>query len=271
MQMASPGFRLIGQLLLCMAHGTRGDADVRRLHGDVVLMEKPRFARPDGAVLPSASVSGTPKPLLLYLPGLDGSGGGGAIQWPRLSVSFEIWNLIIPPHDRSSFDALCAQTEAFLREQHAGDGRPALLVGESSGAVLALGVALREPDLVYGLCIVNPATGYHRSPILPKLASVIPHLPSALYDNVPGFFAPLLGKPGWLPPLLPDGSTPPARTRQPSARFHGVIKRSFGALVVSTAVRLESGSRGAARRGSVRFGSAAPICRRSRGARHSSA
>ena len=105
------------------------------------------------------------KPLLLYLPGLDGSGGGGAIQWRRLRVSFEIWALHLPPGDRSTFAVLCKTTEDFLRRnvapkvERAGANRPALLVGESSGAVLALGVGLRAPELVFALCIVNPATG----------------------------------------------------------------------------------------------------------------
>ena len=190
----------------------------------------------------SNATSGT-KPLLLYLPGLDGSGGGGAIQWRRLRVSFEIWALHLPPGDRSTFAALCKTTEDFLRRkvaprvEGAGANRPALLVGESSGAVLALGVGLRAPELVFALCIVNPATGYHRSAVLPRLASLVPHLPTALYENVPGFFAPLLGKPGWLPPLLPADAAPPARARPASPLETLRVSRALAAVLPAETLR----------------------------------
>ena len=56
--------------------------------------------------------------------------------------------------------------QRWLSARDAGEGgRPALLVGESSGGVLALGVALRHPSSVSALALVNPATSYEGSPM----------------------------------------------------------------------------------------------------------
>ena len=96
--------------------------------------------------------------MLLFLPGIDGTGSAGATQWPRLASSFEVHALSFAPADRSSFGDVLSGCEAFLGDTAAGRGT--LLVGESTGAVAALGLAYRAPDAVDGLCLVNPATGY---------------------------------------------------------------------------------------------------------------
>ena len=120
------------------------------------------------------------KPLLLFLPGIDGSGLAGASQWPRLRADFSIHALRIPPDDRTSFDAQVDFVERWLVERSAGDRRDALLVGESAGAVLALGVAFRAPSRVSALCLVNPATSFASSPMA-LVAPLLPLLPAALY------------------------------------------------------------------------------------------
>ena len=42
-------------------------------------------------------------PLLLFLPGIDGTGGAGATQWPRLAPLFECHAMSVSVDDRSSF------------------------------------------------------------------------------------------------------------------------------------------------------------------------
>ena len=265
------------------------------------------FSRPTsplGSPPSPPNTNATKKPLLLFLPGLDGSGRSGSTQWPRLSAEFDVWRLSIPSEDRSTFEQLCEQVgsarhlfsltlsrlafsrlvfsrldcsrrvfsrlvfsrpvcsrpvfsrpvfsrpvlsrcrpfvffsrtrirsfaqacspppipapphlspyesdwrlsfqvEAFLRAHGASGRRPALLVGESSGAVFALGVALREPQLVWGLCLINPGTGYIRS-YISALAPLLPSLPKPLYESLPRLGSMFIGKPNWLRPLIED-------------------------------------------------------------------
>eukprot|EP00965_Chrysotila_dentata_P215915 6189068-Pleurochrysis_carterae.AAC.1 len=100
-----------------------------------------------------ARKSDSSKPLLLYLPGIDGTGMSGKTQWPRLSHDFDIWCLGLSPEDRSSHVQLITSVEEFVVEQtgleqqnSASDGdrmsrapadtkdkRQVLLLGESAG------------------------------------------------------------------------------------------------------------------------------------------
>ena len=138
-------------------------------------------------------------PLLLFLPGIDGSGLAGTTQWPRLGSTFEIRALSLSADDRSTFDALCSHCSAFLAT--AAKGRGCLLVGESTGAVVALGVALRSPSLIDGMCLINPATSYSGS-ALSVVAPLLPRLPQALYRTTPLLVTPLFGKPDWFRPIV---------------------------------------------------------------------
>lgn len=57
--------------------------------------------------------------------------------------------------------------------------RPVYVLGESFGAVLALAVAARRPDLVDRLVLVNPATAFQRS-VWPRLGPLLPRVPKVL-------------------------------------------------------------------------------------------
>ena len=54
--------------------------------------------------------------------------------------------------------------------------RPAYLLGESFGGVLALAVAQARPDLVDRVVLVNPATSFPRS-VWPALGPLLPSVP----------------------------------------------------------------------------------------------
>jgi pimeloyl-ACP methyl ester carboxylesterase len=140
-----------------------------------------------------------PAPLLLYLPGIDGSGLSGGTQWGRLSSELTIEALSLTPADRSTFDQLVRSICGYIAGMD--PPRRVLLCGESTGAVFALGVALAQPRLVSALCLINPGTAYDGSP-LSMVAPLLPRLPLQLYSISPSLVTPLLGKPGWFNPLV---------------------------------------------------------------------
>jgi pimeloyl-ACP methyl ester carboxylesterase len=182
-------------------------------------------------------------PLLLFLPGIDGTGGAGATQWPRLSDLFEVHSMSLSTDDRSSFDECVDACVSFL---DARPSRSALLVGESTGAVLALGVALRAPPTCAGLCLLNPATSY-TSTALSAFAPLLPLLPRQLYDATPALVAPLFGKANWFrtivrtPPPTPTPLLPlPSDILAASAALAEILPP--GALAHRLSAHLQDGS-----------------------------
>ena len=171
----------------------------------------------------------TTRPLLLFLPGIDGAGLAGASQWPRLRAEFSIHALRIPPQDRTSFDAQVTFVERWLAERGAGDQRDAMLVGESAGAVLALGVALRAPERVSTLCLVNPATSFARSPMA-LVAPLLPRIPRQLYEATPAFITPIFGRPSWAAPILGEAA-PPRTASLPAPEQMLRASRALAALL----------------------------------------
>ena len=160
------------------------------------------------------------KPLMLYVPGLDGTGFAASPQFDRLERSFDLKAMHVPPTDRSDFETLVETIATFLEEETArreaaGEKpRPAsspangkkkkfrrdgsvYLLGESMGGLLSLGVALRRPDLVDRLVLVNPASSFDRSP-WPSVGLLLPSLPEEIYGGVPYALAPVLFEPAAL-------------------------------------------------------------------------
>lgn len=91
-------------------------------------------------------------PPLLYLPGLDGTGRMLNRQ-RRLFDDFDV-RCVDFPHDRlASYEELADMgTDALVRN---AAGRPAVLLAESFGGAVALTLALRRPDLIERLFLVN--------------------------------------------------------------------------------------------------------------------
>ncbi|XP_031384301.1 acyltransferase-like protein At3g26840, chloroplastic isoform X2 [Punica granatum] len=116
-------------------------------------------------------------PLLLYLPGIDGTGAGLASQHKKLGKIFDVWCLHIPVMDRTPFTGLVKMIEKTVKsESHNSPNRPIYLVGESLGACLALAVAACNPDLDLVLILANPATSFNASQIQPliPLLEIVP-------------------------------------------------------------------------------------------------
>lgn len=127
------------------------------------------------------------KPILLFLPGIEGSGYSVHRQVPGLAEDFDFRWLSVPPEDRTSFDNLAALVAEYVEAEHAATNRSVYLAGESFGGVLALTVACNAstpPAGLAGLVLINPATAVTRSwpSNLPGLLDGIASLPDGVSD-----------------------------------------------------------------------------------------
>lgn len=135
-------------------------------------------------------------PILIYLPGLDGTGITGLRQFPNLADAFDLRALVLPFSDRTSFHELVDIVKDYVEEiahQDAG-GRPVYLAGESFGALLALIVAHHCKNTVDRLVLINPATSLEDA-FVSILAQVIPSLPGDAGPFLPAAMAPVFGNP----------------------------------------------------------------------------
>lgn len=155
----------------------------------------PSFDKPYVADLPEGIETDT-LPVMLYLPGEDGTGLTASRQFPSLAQSFDFEALTIPATDRTDFDGLVDLVKDYIvNSLHPrADGRPVYLMGESFGSLLALVVAKECKDYVDRVVLVNPATSYKDS-ILPTIAPLLPQLPNEAYSLLPFAIAPLVGNP----------------------------------------------------------------------------
>ncbi|KAL0649841.1 hypothetical protein Bca4012_092532 [Brassica carinata] len=102
-------------------------------------------------------------PLLLYVPGIDGTGLGLIRHHRRLGEIFDIWCLHFPVSDRTPSRDIVKLIERTVR-YHRFPNWPIYIVGESIGACLALDVAASNPDINLVLILANP--GYPLATIL---------------------------------------------------------------------------------------------------------
>lgn len=135
-------------------------------------------------------------PLMVYLPGIDGTGLAAQRQFESILARFDLCTLVTPPEDRTDFSALVQIVVNFLKEEvpiHPPT-KPIYLLGESFGGVLALAVAAEAPHLVDRLVLVNPATSFEES-LWSLLGPLLPQIPSQAYQALPIALAPVLGNP----------------------------------------------------------------------------
>ena len=183
-------------------------------HGAATALGAVRFARPllesgyKPAVLEHREGDIDSKPLLLYLPGFDGTLVAPFIQFPELGTEFDLWGMEVPMDDRSTFEELkeivIHHIEEIMRGEDDGrmGNRPLYLMGESFGGTLALEVsrALRSAGALNlrGLILVNPATCYDRSALVEQ-GPIVADLPFLRYP---------LGVVGLLPLFTDEYSLP---------------------------------------------------------------
>jgi pimeloyl-ACP methyl ester carboxylesterase len=121
-----------------------------------------------------AAQHGEDKPIVLYLPGLDGFGISADLQFDDLSRTFELWRMSVKIEDTTSFGDLSRTVCHFIEQvsTSTGTNRPVYVVAESFGGLLAPAVALQlekkhqrkgTENPLKGLTLVNPATSFDES------------------------------------------------------------------------------------------------------------
>jgi len=127
-----------------------------------------------------APTSGSNGQLLCFVPGLDGTSASPFVQWPPMAeagYNIRVYNARDQPV-AESFDAEVERIVDFLRN---AKSQNTLLMGESYGAVVAAAVALREPALVGGLVLVNPASAFSQMPSLQADAETLSRVPEVFF------------------------------------------------------------------------------------------
>lgn len=179
---------------------SKSNVDYGRSETSTLFMSSVKFVSPllaDG-FLPSVKSyeTGEIKPILLYLPGFDGTLLAPFLQFPELGRTFDVRGMNVDMSDRSTFEELRETVIQYILKISSGNDEflpsqskmpiPIYLMGESFGGILASSVALKlqkeysNSVNLCGLTLVNPATSYLRSQ-LAKLGPPVYQLPSLLY------------------------------------------------------------------------------------------
>ncbi|XP_010245387.2 PREDICTED: acyltransferase-like protein At1g54570, chloroplastic [Nelumbo nucifera] len=168
-------------------------------------------------------------PVLLFLPGTDGTGLGLLLHQKPLGKVFEVRCLHIPVYDRTSFEGLVKFVEDAVRLESAlSPNKPIYLVGDSLGGCLALAVAARNPTIDLVLVLVNPATSFGKSQLQPLLP-VLEALPDVLHITVPYLLSFIMGDPVKMAMANVDDRLPPAQTlEQLSGNLTALLPRLSG-------------------------------------------
>ena len=131
-------------------------------------------------------------PLLIYVPGLDGTGQLFFKQTPLLARSHRVVTFRSREHGRFTYEDLADDLAAIIQEL--GEER-ATILGESFGGTVALNFALRHPRMVERLVVINSFPRFRKRfnvRLAVKLASGLPFrllLPVRRAANVLGLLA----------------------------------------------------------------------------------
>ncbi len=123
-------------------------------------------------------------PLLIYLPGMDGTGQLLRSQIPSLQRSFDIRRLSIPVDDLTDWDGLVQKIVELIETELSADihRRAVYLCGESFGGCLALKLAVAAPKLWDRLILVNPASSFRQRRWMRWATYFTDILPANLYS-----------------------------------------------------------------------------------------
>ncbi|MEH1771966.1 alpha/beta fold hydrolase [Nostoc sp.] len=122
-------------------------------------------------------------PLLVYLPGMDGTGQLLRSQTVGLEAGFDVRSLAIPRKDLNTWDVLTKSVLDLIdAELEKSPNRPVYLCGESFGGCLAMKVAIQTPHLFRRIILINPASSFRLRPWLSWASQLTYLVPSGLYD-----------------------------------------------------------------------------------------
>ncbi|KAF8017906.1 hypothetical protein BT93_H2964 [Corymbia citriodora subsp. variegata] len=163
-------------------------------------------------------------PVLLFLPGLDGTGLGLMLHHEALGRAFEVQCLHIPVYDRTPFGDLVRFVENTVKAEYASSPhKPIYLVGDSFGGCLALAVAARNPTIDLVVLLVNPATSFGRSQLQPLLP-LLEAMPDGLHFTVPYLLSFVMGDPVKMATVNIDKMLPPrVALEQLSANLNSLL------------------------------------------------
>jgi pimeloyl-ACP methyl ester carboxylesterase len=112
------------------------------------------------------------RPLVVYLPGLDGT-GRLLYRQPRLHERYEVHCVSYPQDNRHSYADLVALAIEPL--ERAGGG---IVLAESFGGAVSLKLALERPELVHRLVLINTFAWFPHRLYIELLAAIGPNLPA---------------------------------------------------------------------------------------------
>lgn len=122
-------------------------------------------------------------PLLVYLPGMDGTGQLLRAQTAGLEAGFDVRCLAIPREDLTNWDDLAKNVLDLIdAELEKSSPRPIYLCGESFGGCLALKVAIASPKLFKRIVLINSASAFNLRPWLNWTSQLTGIVPGYLYD-----------------------------------------------------------------------------------------
>ncbi|YAI81368.1 MAG: alpha/beta fold hydrolase [cyanobacterium endosymbiont of Rhopalodia sterrenbergii] len=124
-------------------------------------------------------------PLFIYLPGMDGTGKLLHRQVKKLSQFFKVCCLSIPQDDCSDWNTLVSQTISLIKKEldHYPQFSSVYLCGESFGGCLAIKLALKSPELIKKMVLINPASSFTQRPLLSWGSELIQWVPDILHQT----------------------------------------------------------------------------------------
>ncbi|WP_036486357.1 alpha/beta fold hydrolase [Myxosarcina sp. GI1] len=124
-------------------------------------------------------------PLLIFLPGLDETGKElMSRQTASLEVAFNVRCFVIPPEDLDNWELLAESVLALIEDELKSNPKCSVyLCGESFGGCLALKVLEQAPKLFEKIILVNPASSFHRVPLLNFGSLLFPLTPDFFYNH----------------------------------------------------------------------------------------
>jgi pimeloyl-ACP methyl ester carboxylesterase len=128
---------------------------------------------PTNAYLPRLNVQGS-GPLLVYIAGLDGPGQLFFKQAPSLSLSHRVVTYRSREDNKFTYNDLTDDVASIIRGL--GEER-AIILGESFGGTVALSFALRYPEMVERLVVVNSFPRFRervKIRLAARLAAILP-------------------------------------------------------------------------------------------------
>jgi pimeloyl-ACP methyl ester carboxylesterase len=120
-------------------------------------------------------------PLLVLLPGMDGTGKLFARQLLGLANRFDVRCVSISTNDLTGWSGLVDRAVSLILSE-LGKGQALYLCGESFGACFAMQVAEQLGSKINRLVLINPASSFARQPLLAAGSALSGLLPDALYS-----------------------------------------------------------------------------------------